>query len=137
MRFNIRGRQLPVTEALRDYAEKKLSRLDKYFEAPLASDAQVTLSVIKNKHVVEVTIPLPGVLLRAEERHDDMYASIDLVVDKLERQIRKHKTKREPQIPPGRRTGKRCSRKNRRRGHRCRSRGRGRFRSRAHEAASR
>lgn len=93
MRFNIRGRQLPVTEALRDYAEKKLSRLDKYFEAPLASDAQVTLSVIKNKHVVEVTIPLPGVLLRAEERNDDMYAAIDLVVDKLERQIRKHKTR--------------------------------------------
>jgi putative sigma-54 modulation protein len=93
MRFNIRGRQLPVTEALREYAEKKLSRLDKYFEAPNASEAQVTLSVIKNQHVVEVTISLPGVLLRAEERHDDMYAAIDLVVDKLERQIRKHKTR--------------------------------------------
>lgn len=93
MKFNIRGQNLPVTEALRDYADKKLSRLDKYFEAPLASDAQVTLSVIKNKQVVEVTIPLPGIMLRAEERHDDMYAAMDLVIDKLERQIRKHKTK--------------------------------------------
>ena len=93
MRLNIRGKQLPVTEALKEYAEKKLSRLDKYFENPQALDAQVTLSVIKNVHVVEVTISLPGLLLRAEERHDDMYAAIDLVVDKLERQIRKHKTR--------------------------------------------
>ena len=93
MRVNIRGQQLPVTEALRDYAEKKLGRLDRYFETPLASDAQVTLSVVKNKQGVEVTIPLPGAMLRAEERHDDMYAAIDLVIDKLERQIRKHKTK--------------------------------------------
>ena len=51
------------------------------------------MSVTKGLHVIEVTIPLPGVLLRAEERRDDMYASIDCVVDKLERQIRKYKTK--------------------------------------------
>ncbi|OUM94980.1 MAG: ribosomal subunit interface protein [Thermobacillus sp. ZCTH02-B1] len=93
MRLNIRGKQLPVTEALKEYAEKKLARLDKYFENPQNLDAQVTLSVTKNVHVVEVTISLPGLLLRAEERHDDMYAAIDLVVDKLERQIRKHKTR--------------------------------------------
>jgi putative sigma-54 modulation protein len=93
MKFSIRGEHLDVTEALRDYVEKKLRRLERYFEAPLTSEVFVTLSVIKGMQSVEVTIPLSGVLLRAEERNEDMYASIDLVVDKLERQIRKHKTK--------------------------------------------
>ncbi|NIK79333.1 putative sigma-54 modulation protein [Paenibacillus castaneae] len=93
MNYNIRGQRFQVTDALRDYVEKKLSRLDKYFETPVASDINVTLSVTKGIHAVEVTIPLTGVLLRAEEKSEDMYASIDIVVDKLERQIRKHKTK--------------------------------------------
>ncbi|RCW44805.1 ribosome hibernation-promoting factor, HPF/YfiA family [Paenibacillus prosopidis] len=93
MNYNIRGQHFQVTDALRDYVEKKLSRLDKYFETPVASEINVTLSVTKGKHTVEVTIPLVGVMLRAEERSEDMYASIDLVTDKLERQIRKHKTK--------------------------------------------
>jgi len=93
MRFNIRGQQMEVTKAIRDYIEKKLGRLEKYFVTPPKSDVNVTVSVVRGQHVVEVTIPLPGVVLRAEERSDDMYASIDLVVDKLERQIRKHKTK--------------------------------------------
>lgn len=93
MNFNIRGVQLEVTAALREYVEKKIGRLERYFDAPPTSDVNVTLSVIREKQSVEVTIPLPGVLLRAEERSEDMYASIDLVVEKLERQIRKHKTK--------------------------------------------
>ncbi len=93
MRYMIRGQRLEVTDALREYIEKKLSRLERYFETPPQSDVYVTLSVIRDQHVVEVTIPLPGVVLRAEERSEDMYASVDLVVDKLERQIRKHKTK--------------------------------------------
>lgn len=93
MIYNIRGQRFQVTEALRDYAEKKLSRLERYFETPVASEITVTLSVTKGQHTVEVTIPLVGVMLRAEEKSADMYASIDLVVDKLERQIRKHKTK--------------------------------------------
>jgi putative sigma-54 modulation protein len=93
MNYNIRGQRFQVTDALRDYVEKKLSRLDKYFEEPITSDINVTLTVTKGKHTVEVTIPLPGVMLRAEEKSEDMYASIDLVTDKLERQIRKHKTK--------------------------------------------
>ncbi|GKU76790.1 ribosome hibernation-promoting factor, HPF/YfiA family [Paenibacillus sp. L3-i20] len=93
MIYNIRGQHFQVTDALRDYVEKKLSRLEKYFEVPVASEINITLSVTKGQHTVEVTIPLVGVLLRAEEKSGDMYASIDLVVDKLERQIRKHKTK--------------------------------------------
>jgi len=93
MKYNIRGKHIPVTDALREFVEKKLTRLDKYFEAPITSEISVTMSVTKNDHRVEVTIPLPGLMLRAEEKSGDMYASVDLVVDKLERQIRKHKTK--------------------------------------------
>ncbi|MBB6632558.1 ribosome hibernation-promoting factor, HPF/YfiA family [Cohnella thailandensis] len=93
MKYNIRGQRMEVTLALREYVEKKLSRLERYLEAPPLSDAQVTLSATKGLHAVEVTIPLTSVLLRAEVKSEDMYASIDLVTDKLERQIRKHKTK--------------------------------------------
>lgn len=93
MKFNIRGENIQVTEALREYIEKKLSKLDRYFETAPSSDVHVTLSVAKDVQNVEVTIPLTGLMLRAEEKSQDMYASVDLVVDKLERQIRKHKTK--------------------------------------------
>lgn len=93
MNFSIRGQQIEVTDALKEYVDKKLNRLEKYFDAPNTSEGYVTLGVIRGLHTVEVTIPLPGVMLRAEDRSDDMYSSIDAVVDKLERQIRKHKTK--------------------------------------------
>jgi len=93
MIYNIRGQRVQVTDALRDYAEKKLSRLEKYFDPSITSEVNATLSVTKGQHTVEVTIPISGMFLRAEERSDDMYASIDAVIDKLERQIRKHKTK--------------------------------------------
>lgn len=93
MNYKVRGQHIEVTDALLDYVEKKLGRLERYFEAPPKSDVNVTLSVIRDQHTVEVTIPLPGLLLRAEDRSKDMYASIDSVTDKLERQIRKHKTK--------------------------------------------
>ncbi|MFK7694744.1 ribosome hibernation-promoting factor, HPF/YfiA family [Paenibacillus sp. HJGM_3] len=93
MNFNIRGQNIHLTDALKDYSIKKIGRLERYFEAPPSTDVHVTLSVSKTLQTIEVTIPLPGVLLRAEERHDDLYAAIDLVTEKLERQIRKHKTK--------------------------------------------
>ncbi len=93
MKIHTRGDRIELTDSLKDYVEKKLSKLERYFEAPLSADVNVTLSVIRDLHTVEVTIPMPGVMLRAEEKNTDMYASIDLVVDKLERQIRKHKTK--------------------------------------------
>lgn len=93
MEYNIRGQHIQVTDAMREYVEKKFSRLEKYFVSPITSEPIVTMSATKGKHAVEVAIPLANVLLRAEEKSEDMYASIDLVVDKLERQIRKHKTK--------------------------------------------
>lgn len=95
LRFNIRGENIEVTEAIRDYVEKKVSKLEKYFDDRTPeSTAHVNLKVYSDKNAkVEVTIPLPYLVLRAEETSHDLYASIDLVVDKLERQIRKFKTR--------------------------------------------
>jgi putative sigma-54 modulation protein len=91
MKINLRGRNIDITPALQEYVEKRLNRMERFFNSPI--EAQVALSVIKENHIVEVTISMGGLLLRGEEATLDMYASIDLVVDKLERQIRKHKTK--------------------------------------------
>lgn len=73
--------------------QRKSGNWSVIFERPLDTDVHITLSVIRELHTVEVTIPIPGLVLRAEERSEDMYASIDLVMEKLEQQIRKHKTK--------------------------------------------
>lgn len=91
LRFDIRGKNIEVTEALKDYVEKRLSKLERFIEDVRV--AQVTLSVEGESHKVEVTIPLNGIILRGEEETEDMYSSIDLVVDKLEKQIDKYKTK--------------------------------------------
>lgn len=93
MKIQLRGDHLDITEALRDYVEKKIGRLEKYFDTPPVQAVQVTLSVVRDTHHVEVTMPLNGIMIRAEERSEDMYASIDVVAEKLEGQIRKHKTK--------------------------------------------
>ncbi|WP_042463065.1 ribosome hibernation-promoting factor, HPF/YfiA family [Neobacillus dielmonensis] len=94
MNYNVRGENIEVTPAIRDYLEKKISKLERYFtEAPNAK-VNVNLRFNPDKtSKVEVTIPLPNLTLRAEEMNADMYAGIDLITDKLERQIRKHKTK--------------------------------------------
>ncbi len=91
MKINVRGKNIEATPALVDYAEKKLSKLDKHFDK--STDVQVVLSVIREEHIVEVTMSLNGLILRGEESTGDMYASIDMVVDKLERQVKKYKTR--------------------------------------------
>lgn len=91
MNIDVRGKNLEVTDALKEYVEKRLSKLEKFIED--ARVAQVTLSVEGDSKKVEVTIPLNGVILRGEEAGPDMYSSIDLVVEKLEKQIDKYKTK--------------------------------------------
>lgn len=94
LKYSIRGENIEVTAAIRDYIQKKLNKLEKYFEDTSNSTAHVNLKVYSDKtSKVEVTIPLPYLVLRAEETSPDMYASADLVTDKLERQIRKYKTK--------------------------------------------
>lgn len=90
--FTIRGKNIEVTPPLREYVEKKVGKMVKYFDR--VGEISVLLTVIKGKHIVEVTMPIPdGVLLRGEESTGDMYSSIDLVVEKIERQIHKYKTK--------------------------------------------
>lgn len=91
MKINITGKNMEITDALRDVTYKKLGKLDKYFQSDV--EANITYSVEKNRQIIEVTINLPGTILRAEESSDDMYTSIDKAVDVLERQIRKYKTK--------------------------------------------
>ena len=91
MRVTVIGKNIDVTPALREIVEKKISKLDKYFKPNV--EARATLTVQKNSQIFEVTIPFNGVILRCEESTDDMYKSIDLVQAKLERQIRKQRTK--------------------------------------------
>ncbi|PWI57271.1 ribosome hibernation-promoting factor, HPF/YfiA family [Sulfoacidibacillus thermotolerans] len=94
MKIHVRGdNHLDVTPALKDYLEKKLSRIDRYFDAPASQEVTVTMSVTRGIHAVEAMIPLGHVMLRAEERSGDMYASIDMVMDKLEKQLDKYKHK--------------------------------------------
>lgn len=85
------GRNIEVTDALRDTIDKKLSKLDKYFHKEM--EATVTLIVEKHTQTVEVMVPLSGRIVRAEESTGDMYTSIDKVIDVLEKQIRKQKDK--------------------------------------------
>ncbi len=93
MKFNIHGKKVEVTEPIKKYIEQKIGRLDKYFEDPKNITATVVVRIRGIEQIVEVTIPIQKIILRAEESHDDLYAAIDIVSDKLERQIRKNKTR--------------------------------------------
>lgn len=99
MKIKITGKNMDITDALREIAFKKLGKLDKYFQEDV--DANVTFSVEKDRQIIEVTINLPGTILRAEEYSDDMYTSIDKAVDVLEGQIRKYKTKLQKRYQKG------------------------------------
>ena len=92
MKYNIRGDKMIITDAIKDYTETKLGKLEKYFK-----DDDITANVLAkvrgNSQIVEVTIPTSKFILRSEEENEDLYAAIDLVSDKLERQIRKNKTR--------------------------------------------
>ncbi len=96
MRITITGKNIEVSDYLKDLTLKKMSKLDRYFPADTA--AQVTMAVEKNRHIVEVTIPYAGGVIRGEEVTGDMYASIDNVIAKLERQIVRHRTKLEKNL---------------------------------------
>lgn len=91
MRFTITGRNIDVTPGLRTAIEEKIGKLDRYFNSD--AEAIVTLSVQKDKQIIEVTIPVKGNMIRAEESSSDMYASIDLVQEIIERQMKKYKNK--------------------------------------------
>lgn len=93
MNISIRGSKIEITDAMRDYATEKLKKLEKYVENPKDINATVIVKIPNHLHKVEITIPMKSVILRVEEEKEDFYAAIDVLIDKLERQIRKNKTR--------------------------------------------
>ncbi len=91
MKITISGKNIEVTEGLRSAVEDKLSKLEKYFMPD--TQCNVTLSVEKERQKMEVTIPMKGHIIRAEQQSDDMYVTIDLVVDVIEAQLKKYRKK--------------------------------------------
>lgn len=96
MKIIINGKNIEITDALRERVTKKIGKLDKFFSNE--TEAHVTLSVQRLRQTVEVTIPFNGIVFRAEESNEDMYTSIDKTIDLLERQIRKNKTRLERRL---------------------------------------
>ena len=93
MRISITGKNLEISDYLNELVNKKVGKLERFF--PQDTEVFVTLSVERNRHIVEVTIPYEGGVIRGEEITGDMYASIDNVLDKLEKQIIRHRTRLE------------------------------------------
>ena len=91
MKFTIVGKNIDVTPGLKSAVEDKIGKLEKYFTPD--TNANVTLNVDKERHKIEVTIPVKGKIIRAEQVSNDMYVSIDLVEEVIERQLKKYKSK--------------------------------------------
>lgn len=91
MQVNISGHHLDLTDALRDYVHSKLERLERHYDQ--ISNVQITLSIEKERQKSEAILNVKGGQIFADTEHDDMYAAIDLMVDKLDRQLLKHKEK--------------------------------------------
>ena len=91
MQVAVRGKNIEITRSLREYVEKKLGKIEKFVDHPIS--AQVNLYVERGRHIIEVTADLNGLILRGEEATDNMYASIDLVADKLEKQVQKYRSR--------------------------------------------
>ena len=99
MKFIITGRKIDVTEGMKSRIYAKLGKLDKFFaDEP---EAKVTVSAVKDRHTVEVTIYDNGVIYRAEETDSDLYTAIDRIEDVIERQMRRHKTHLEKKLKKG------------------------------------
>lgn len=94
LQYNIKADNVEVTPAVREYIEKKVDKIERYFPEGTNATAMINLKAINHSQTkVEITIPMKNLVLRAEERHDELYAAVDLIIGKLERQIRKYKTK--------------------------------------------
>ncbi len=91
MSIIVRGKNIEITPALKDYVVKRVNKITKYFDS--LGEITAILIVEKGRHIIELTVPVNGMMLRGQEATADMYTSIDLVVDKIEKQIEKYKTK--------------------------------------------
>ena len=95
MKIKITGKELKITEAINDYVERKMERIDKYFKGIENSEAEVTLKTEREIQIAEISVVVDGEKYRAVTEDKDMYASIDKDIDILEGQIRKTKTKKD------------------------------------------
>lgn len=93
MEIKIRGEKIKITDAMKSYVDEKIGKLDKYLENSENVHANVIVKVKGHDNTVEITIPLKSFILRSEETQDDFYAAVDKTIDKLERQVRKQKTR--------------------------------------------
>ena len=93
MKSIIRSKDIKVTKSIKDYIEEKLNKVDKFFKNPEEITANILLKLRGHEQIIEVTIPTKNLLIRNEVSEPDLYAAIDLVMDKIERQIRKNKEK--------------------------------------------
>ena len=91
MKLNIRGEKVTITQSMKTYLEEKLAKLDKYFENPEEINANILVRIKGLEQIIEVTALTKRFTLRAEESNEDFYSAVDLVISKLERQIRKNK----------------------------------------------
>ena len=96
MKFTIVERKIKIEDELRQYALRKVEKLDRYFQQD--SDTTITFSELRGKQTVEITVRQVGLVVRAEETTTDMYASVDGAISSIERQIRKHKTRLEKRL---------------------------------------
>lgn len=96
MKIKITGKGMNISDYLKGVVLKKAEKLGRYFKPE--TEMGVMLTIEKNRHIAEVTVPVDGILLRTEEATGDMYSSIDAVLKKLERKIRKHKTRLERRL---------------------------------------
>lgn len=92
LQFEIYGENIEITEAIDQYIKEKVGKIEKYFDE-IDNVAHVRVKVYDNESKIEVTVPMKQVTLRAEEIQSDLYKAIDLIADKLERQVRKYKTR--------------------------------------------
>lgn len=99
MKFTIAQRKIEISDELRNYALKKVEKLDRYFQKD--STATITFSELRGRQTVEITVNHSGIIFRAEETTTDMFASVDGAVSSIERQIRKNKTRLEKRLRVG------------------------------------
>jgi putative sigma-54 modulation protein len=99
MVIQIAGKNLEISDSLKEMVNKKVKKLDRYFEPE--TEVSVVMSTQRARHIVEITIPFDGMILRGEEATDDMYTSIEHVVHKLEKQIHHHRTRLERRLRGG------------------------------------
>lgn len=93
LRIVVKGKNLPVTQALREYAEKRAAKVAKYFPNEESISVEVVLRIERNQQIAEVTVHVGSLVIRAESRTGDMYASIDACIDRVGAQVRRHKTR--------------------------------------------